>query len=85
MADEPGALPWLVGIKKNNTRQGPQFVPLPGVASIFVSLGQTVAFNLCPIQGILDAGIAAPDYETFLGTKTGEKYMETEDGQMGSP
>ena len=75
-ADGAGAKPWYVGIKSNFCRRSATHVLNPGAPGLFHNASAKEVFvAFVPISGIISAGLACEDYETFLDTKTGSKYI----------
>eukprot|EP00959_Pyramimonas_sp_CCMP1952_P183151 3829271-Pyramimonas_sp.AAC.1 len=75
--NDPGASSWLATCRKNQKRFGCQAWPLPGVATFVQAIsapGMYIA--LIPMKAILAEGIVFANFEKFIESPQGVKFMQ---------
>lgn len=74
---DPGALPWIFGVKANTWKHGPSETTMPGFAQVLVPLQIDVFVLVFELKGLLNQGIAAPDIFSFLESPSGAEFVHS--------
>ena len=72
--DKPGAVPWLIALRRNKQRFGPLVLPSLGLVPTLVRPTVDVWIHGAPAQEVLQGGITLSGYELFLGSPEGARF-----------
>lgn len=73
--EDPGAAPWVVGMRPHTWRFGAADIPLQGLGQCIVGLGTSVLLCCFDLQPLWEQhGVCVSDMSTFLESPTGKQY-----------